>query len=448
MFEALTEKLTKVFGKLSGKGRLTEKDVDEALREVRMALLEADVSLKVVKPFVAKVRERALGAQVLESLTPGQQMIKLVYEELVSLLGGTSSHLTPAGHPPTVVMLVGLQGSGKTTTAAKLGLQLRRSNQKPLLVAADTRRPAAIEQLITLGKQLDVPVYSEDPKNKPVAICRNGMKRAEELVANWVIIDTQGRLHIDDELMDELTQVKRELSPSEVLLVVDAMTGQDAVRVAEEFQARVGLTGAILTKMDGDARGGAALSVRSVTGVPIKLIGVGEKPDALEPFHPERIASRILGMGDMLSLIEKAEQTFEAKKVQEMEKKLRTNKFDLDDMLWQLKELKKMGPLTQIMEMIPGLSGVAKQVKGDEQERQLKKVEAIIQSMTPGERRSPDIIDGSRRRRIARGSGTTPQDINQLVNQFRQVQKLMRMVPGSKSKLAKAMLGQGLPYSR
>ncbi|MBI2957730.1 MAG: signal recognition particle protein [Chloroflexi bacterium] len=448
MFEALTEKLSRVFSRLSGKGMLTEKDVDEALREVRLALLEADVSLKVVKEFIARVRERTLGAEVLRSLSPGQQMIKLVNQELVAVLGGSASYLTPAGRPPSVAMLVGLQGSGKTTTAAKLGLHLRRSGQRPLLVAADTRRPAAIEQLVTLGKQLDIPVYSETPENKPVDICARGLKRAEEVAATWVVLDTQGRLHVDDELMDELSQIRSRLSPSEVLLVVDAMTGQDAVRVAGEFHKRVGLTGVILTKMDGDARGGAALSVRSVTGVPIKFIGVGEKADALEPFHPDRVASRILGMGDMLSLIEKAQQSFDAGKVKEMDRKLRAAKFDLEDLLWQLKEVKKMGPISQLMEMVPGFGGLAKKLNTGEEEGQLKKLEAIIQSMTPSERQSPETIDGSRRRRIARGSGTTPQDVNMVLNQFRQVQKLVKMMPGGKGKLPRGLAARMLPYSK
>ncbi|MEW6034568.1 MAG: signal recognition particle protein [Chloroflexota bacterium] len=448
MFEALTEKLTKVFAKLSGKGRLSEKDVDEALREVRLALLEADVNLKVVKAFISRVRERSLDAGVLDSLTPGQQVVKLVHEELASILGGTGSYLNPAGHPPSVVMLVGLQGSGKTTTAAKLALHLRCSGQRPLLVAADTRRPAAIAQLVTLGKQLDIPVYSEDPAVRPLAICVGALKQAEQMAASWVIVDTQGRLHIEDELMKELSQLKQELHPAEVLLVVDAMTGQDAVRVAEEFQSRVGLTGAILTKMDGDARGGAALSVKSATGVPIKFIGVGEKPDALEAFYPDRVASRILGMGDVLSLIEKAEKALDGQKVKELGRKLRSAKFDLEDLLWQLREVKKMGPLSQLVEMVPGFAGAAKQLQGPQQEEQLKKIEAIIQSMTPEERHTPEIISGSRRRRIARGSGTSPQDVNQVLNQFRQVQKLVRMVPGGKPKLPKGMLAGMFPHSR
>lgn len=445
MFEALTEKFSKVFGKLSGKGRLTEGDVDEALREVRLALLEADVNLKVVKAFVAKVRERAIGSDVLDSLTPGQQMIKLVNEEMVVMLGGTGSFLTPAGRPPSIVMLVGLQGSGKTTTAAKLGLNLRRSGQRPLLVAADTRRPAAVDQLVTLGKQLDVPVYSENPSNKPVDICMRGIKHADEVAATWVVLDTQGRLHIDDELMGELMEIKARLSPNEVLLVVDAMTGQDAVRVAEEFHKRVGLTGVILTKMDGDARGGAALSVRSVTGVPIKFIGVGEKPDALEPFYPDRVASRILGMGDMLSLIEKAQQNLDASKVKELDKKLRASKFDLEDLLWQLKEVKKMGPIAQLMDMVPGFGGMAKKVDMEGSEDELKKLESVIHSMTPAERKTPEIIDGSRRRRIARGSGTQPQDVNQVLNQFKQVQKIMKMMPGGKGKLPRGLARQMFP---
>jgi signal recognition particle subunit SRP54 len=446
MFEALTERLTGVFRRLSGKGRLTERDVEESLREVRLALLEADVNLKVVKDFIARVRERSLGAEVLESLTPAQQIIKYVHEEMVSVLGDTGSHLTAAAHPPSVAMLVGLQGSGKTTTAAKLALYLRRSGQRPLLVAADTRRPAAIDQLVTLGRQMDIPVYSESPASKPLTICSHAMGRAMETSASWVVVDTQGRLHVDDELMEELSLMKRELRPAEVLLVVDAMTGQDAVRVAEEFQSRVGLSGVVLTKLDGDARGGAALSVRSVTGVPIKFIGVGEKPDALEIFHPDRIASRILGMGDVLSLVEKAERAFDQKKVKELEGKLRSARFDLNDLLWQLKEVQKMGSIAQLMEMVPGLSGLSRRISGGEGEGQLKKVEAIISSMTLEERRNPAIIDGSRRRRIARGSGTTPQDINQVLNQFRQVQKLARMIPSGR--LPKGVMGGLLHHSR
>jgi signal recognition particle subunit SRP54 len=428
MFEFLSDRIGNVFSKLSSKGKLSEKDIDAALREVRLALLEADVGLKVVKEFTSRVRERCLTAEVLESLSPSQLIIKIVHEEIVTVLGSTQSHLTPARHPPSVVMLVGLQGSGKTTTAAKLGLNFRHNGQVPLLVAADTRRPAAIHQLVTLGKQLDLQVYSEDPKVAVPTICSNSLKRAKELSSHWVIVDTQGRLHIDEELMNEVAEVRKVLQPTEVLLVVDAMAGQEAVRVAEEFHSRVGLTGVILTKMDGDARGGAALTVRSVAGVPIKFIGVGEKPDALEPFHPDRLASRILGMGDVLTLIEKAEQTFDEKKAKEMEQKMRSATFDLEDFLDQLQQVKKLGSISQIAEMIPGISKLARQAPSEVDDSKVKKIEAIIQSMTPAERHNPAIIDGSRRRRIARGSGTTPQDVNQLLNQFRQTQKLLKQM--------------------
>jgi signal recognition particle subunit SRP54 len=436
MFESLTQKLSDVFKRLSGKGKLSEKDIDEALKEVRMALLEADVNFKVVKDFLGKVRERSVGAEVLESLTPAQQMIKIVAEELTATLGKEPGRLTPAPQAPSVVMLVGLQGSGKTTTAAKLGNQLKHSGQSPLLVAADTRRPAAIEQLTVLGKQLGLPVYSEDPKNAPPDICARAVKRAKETGAAWVIIDTQGRLHIDEELMKELAEVKAKTHPSEVILVVDAMTGQDAVRVADEFNKQVAITGLILTKMDGDARGGAALSIKSVTGVPIKYIGIGEKVDALEPFYPDRLASRILGMGDMLTLIEKAQQAFDEKKVKELEKKMKTSGgFDLEDLLWQLKEVKKMGTLAHIAEMMPGMGKFASQIDGEAGEKMMKRFEAIIQSMTPEERRNPSIIGGSRRKRIARGSGVTPADVNQVLNQYQQVQKLTKFA--GKGKLPK-----------
>ena len=434
MFEFLSERIGNVFRKLGGKGKLSEKDIDEALRQVRLAFLEADVNLKVVRDFIAKERERCLTDKVLESLTPAQQVVKIVNEELIIILGGKQSWLVPAAHPPSVAMLVGLQGGGKTTTAAKLALHLRRSGQRSLLVAADTRRPAAIEQLVVLGRELEMPVYSEDMKVAPATICANALKRARELAANWVIVDTQGRLHIDEGMMKELAEVKAVLQPSEVLLVVDAMTGQEAVRVAEEFNSSVGLTGLILTKMEGDARGGAALSIRSVAGVPIKFIGIGEKADALEPFHPDRLASRILGMGDMLTLIEKAEVAFDEQKAKEMEKKLRTATLDLEDFLEQLQQVKKMGPMSQILEMIPGVSRLAPKLPTEVDDSLLKRVEAIVLSMTPEERRNPSIIGGSRRRRIARGSGTSPQDINQLLNQFRQTQKMMKKL-GSKKGL-------------
>jgi len=432
MFELLSDKLSKVFYKLSSRGRLSEKDIDDALRQIRLALLEADVNFKVVKDFIARVRERAVSAEVLQSLTPAQQIIKIVNEELIATLGGTQSQLTPSSRPPSVAMLVGLQGCGKTTTAAKLALHLRHSGQRPLLVAADNRRPAAIEQLVTLAKQLDIPVYSETPDAMPIDICAHALTKANGLAASWVIVDTAGRLQIDEIMMQELAQVKKELKPSEILLVVDAMTGQDAVQVANEFHSRLSLTGLILTKMDGDARGGAALSIRWVSGVPIKFIGIGEKVDAFEPFHPERLASRILGMGDILTFIEKAEKVFDEQQAKELEKKVRTASFNLDDFLSQLKEIQKMGPLAQIIEMLPGLPRLAGRLPEGTEEKQLKKVEAIILSMTPKERHNPAIIDGSRRRRIARGSGATPQDVNQLLNRFHQMQKLMKMGIGGK----------------
>ena len=432
MFESLTEKLSQVFNKLGNRGKLNEKDVDEGLREVRLALLEADVNFKVVKDFISRVRERAVGIEVLQSLTPAQQIIKIVNEELVSTLGGTQSQLVGGGHPPYVVMLVGLQGGGKTTTAAKLALHLKHSGQQPLLVAADNRRPAAVEQLVALAKQLDLPAYSEASGALPKDICAHSLSRAKEIAANWVIVDTAGRLQIDDELMQELEELKSRLKPNEILLVVDAMTGQDAVQVANEFHSRLSLTGLILTKMDGDARGGAALSVRWVTGVPIKFIGIGEKADAFEPFYPDRLASRILGMGDMLTFIEKAEKTFDQKQARELEKKVRTATFGLDDFLVQLKEIRKMGSLGQLVEMIPGMSQVKDKLDDGAAEDQLKRVEAVILSMTPGERQNPSIIGGSRRRRIARGSGLTPQDVNQVLNRFRQMQKMMKMGMGGK----------------
>jgi signal recognition particle subunit SRP54 len=369
---------------------------------------------------------------VLESLTPAQQVAKIVHQELITILGGQQSWLRPASHPPSVVMLVGLQGSGKTTTVAKLALHLRHSGQYPLLVASDTRRPAAIEQLTTLGKQIDIPVYSEDTKIAPPTICAHAKKYAKELGATWLIVDTQGRLHIDEPMMRELVQIKEALQPSEVLLVADAMTGQEAVRVAEEFNAAVGLSGLILTKMDGDARGGAALSIRSVTEMPIKFIGTGEKVDAFELFHPDRLASRILGMGDMLSLIEKAEKAYDEGHARKLEQKMRTATFDLEDFLEQLRQLKKMGSLSEIFQMVPGVSSVTRRIPMETDEGQLKKLEAIILSMTPKERHNPFIIDGSRRRRIAQGSGTTPQDINQLLNQFRQMKKMTKRLDSGK----------------
>ena len=439
MFENLSNKLQEVFKKLSGKGRLSEADVDTALREVRLALLEADVNFKVVKDFITRVRERAIGADVMKSLSPAQMVIKIVHQELIATLG-EARQLNLSGNPPHIIMLAGLQGSGKTTMAAKLAQRLRQSGQRSLLVAADTRRPAAITQLEVLGRQLDITVHSEGDKVPPPRICANAVEHARKSGYSVVLLDTAGRLHIDDEMMHELEEVVRLTKPQEVLLVVDAMTGQDAVRVAEEFNRRVPLTGLILTKIDGDARGGAALSIRSVTGVPILFLGTGEKTDAVEPFQPDRLASRILGMGDMLTLIEKAEAAFDQEQAQKMELKLRTASFDLEDFLEQMQQLKKMGPLQQILEMVPGLASLKGQVTEDLTEKQMRRSEAIIRSMTPAERRDPRIIDGSRKRRIARGSGASVVEINQLLNQFRQMQRMMKQV--STGRGASGLLGR------
>jgi signal recognition particle subunit SRP54 len=432
MLDVLTQKLANVLDKLSRKGKLSEGDIDDALRQVRLALLEADVNFKVVKEFLSKVRERALGSEVLHSLTPAQQIIKIVNEELIAILGGEPGRLASVTDLPAVALLVGLQGSGKTTTAVKLALHLKHQGQRPLLVAADTRRPAAIEQLKLLGEQHNIPVYSEDASVASTIICQHALKQAKERGESWVIIDTQGRLHIDEAMMKELAHIKSLVQPSEVLLTVDAMIGQDAVRVAQEFHSQIGLTGLILTKMDGDARGGAALSIRFVTGVPIKYLGTGEKIDALEVFYPDRLASRILGMGDMLTFIERAQVTFDQQQIKDLEGKMRTGDFDLEDLLSQMRQIHKMGSLGRLVEMIPGISKFSSYLPDDEGERQLKKIEAIIQSMTYEERHNPAIIDGRRRSRIARGSGTTPKDVNQLLNQFREIQKLTKSLTRGK----------------
>ena len=429
MFENLSDRLQGVFAQLSNRGKLSEADVDAALRQVRLALLEADVNFKVVKDFINRVRERAVGVEVMKSLTPAQQVIKIVNEELIATLG-EAERLNLSGPSPHVVMLVGLQGSGKTTTAAKLAVSLRKSGQRPLLVAADTYRPAAITQLEVLGKQLDIPVHSEGDKVSPPKICANAVKRAREAAYSVVLLDTAGRLHIDDQMMQELEQVRAKTNPQEVLLVVDAMTGQDAVRVADDFNQRVGITGLILTKVDGDARGGAAISVRSVTGVPIKYLGVGEKTDALEVFHPDRLASRILGMGDVLTAIEKAQEVMDEEKALKVGQKLVKGEFDLEDFRDQLQQLKQMGPMSQLLDMIPGMSQLTKGLAPDVTDQQLKLIEAIINSMTPEERRNPRIINGSRKRRIARGSGTTVMEVNDLLSQFRQMQRMMKQLTG------------------
>ncbi|MGF7185146.1 signal recognition particle subunit SRP54 [Desulfitispora alkaliphila] len=426
VFSGLAEKLQGTFKKLKGKGKLSENDVSEAMREVRLALLEADVNYKVVKDFVKRVKERAVGQEVLQSLTPGQQVIKIVNEELTETMGGTQSKINMASKPPTIVMLVGLQGAGKTTTAGKLANNFKKQGKSPLLVAGDIYRPAAIKQLQVVGKQIDVPVFSMGDKNSPVDIAKGAIEYGESYNRDVIIIDTAGRLHINEELMNELQDIKTTVEPHEILLVVDSMTGQDAVNVAETFNSQLGIDGVILTKLDGDTRGGAAISVKAVTGKPIKFAGMGEKLDALEPFHPERMASRVLGMGDVLSLIEKAQANYDAEKAKELEQKLRKQEFTLDDFLEQLEQMKNMGPLDDILGMIPGM-GNAKQLKNLKvDDNQLVKTEAIIQSMTPGERKDPAIINGSRRKRIARGSGTRIQDVNQLLKQFSQTKKLMK----------------------
>jgi signal recognition particle subunit SRP54 len=440
MFESLTDKLQNVFEKMGKRGMLSEADVDAALREVRLALLEADVNYKVVKDFVQRVRERSIGLEIHRKLSPAQQVVKIVHEELVETLG-EPGRLDLGKQPPNVIMLVGLQGSGKTTAAAKLALRLRQDGRKPLMVAADTYRPAAVKQLETLGQQIDIPVHSEGVKPPPPTICDNAVEKARKGAFDVVILDTAGRLQIDDQMMRELETIKKVTRPVEVLLVADAMTGQEAVNVAQGFHERVGLSGMILTKVDGDARGGAAISMRSVTGVPIKFLGVGEKVDALEVFHPDRLASRILGMGDMLSLIEKAEQTIDQEEAQKAAEKLLEGEFDLADFLQQLQQIKKMGPLSQLMEMVPGFRGVAKEVSPEVTDRELRKIEAIINSMTPEERRKPRIINASRKRRIARGSGTQVQDVNGLLTQFRQMQRMMKQLTSGRGKGLLRMLG-------
>jgi len=425
MFESLTEKLNSVFKKVTGRGRLSETNVQDALKEVRLALLEADVNYKVVKRLVEDIRQRAVGQEVLESLTPGQQLIKIVNQELTRLMGEANQGLQLVGRTPHSLMLVGLQGSGKTTTAAKLANYLRNQGRHPYLVPADIYRPAAINQLKKLGSQIGVPVYQTDPGQKPEEICLNALSKAGGEGADVLIIDTAGRLHIDKPLMAELVRIKEKINPAEILLIADAMTGQDAVNVAKQFDESLGVTGIILSKMEGDARGGAALSIKAVTSKPVKFIGVGEKIDALEPFHPERMASQILGMGDVLSLIEKAQSEFDEKEVLKLEKKLKKSQFDLEDFQAQLQQMKKLGSLEQILGMLPGMGQLKKLKQYKPDEKELVKVEAIINSMTKGERRQYKVINGSRRRRIARGSGTTVQDVNRLLKNFTQTKKMM-----------------------
>ncbi len=443
MFDALSERLQNAFQSLKGRGKLTAEDVDAAMREIRLALLEADVNFKVVREFVAQVKQRALGVEVMESLTPAQQVIKIVNEELTALMGAGDSKLAFSGHPPTIVLMAGLQGSGKTTTCAKLAKLLKKDGKRPVLVAADVYRPAAIDQLKTLGERVGVPVYAPGADVDPVDIARDGVAfaRANGDVA---IIDTAGRLHIDDELMDELARIRSTVKPHNILLVVDAMTGQDAVNAAEEFREKVELDGVVLTKLDGDARGGAALSVRAVTGRPIKFASNGEKLDDFDVFHPDRMASRILGMGDVLSLIERAEESLDEKKAAEMEAKLRRAEFTFEDFLEQLKQVRKMGSLSSILGMLPGLPGMKELKNVQVDDRQLDRIEAMIFSMTPRERRNPDLIDGSRKQRIASGSGTRVQDINMLLKQYREMQKMLKMFQGGKMKNIKGMRLPGM----
>src|SRR5467141_1377423 len=442
MLDSLGSRLQAIFDKLGGRGRLSEENIQEALREIRVALLEADVNFKVVRAFIDRVKEKAVGQNVLASLTPAQQVVKVVHGELVELLGGSGHRLAMASHPPTVIMLMGLQGSGKTTTAAKLARLYTKQGQHPLLAAADTQRPAAMDQLRTLGAQLGVPVTGTQGQT-PLEICRTAREEAASRGLTPLILDTAGRLHIDEALLGELRAIRREVAPHHVLLVVDAMTGQDAVTVADKFNQAVGIDAVVLTKLDGDSRGGAALSVRHVTGRPIAFVGVGEKTDALEPFHPDRLAQRILGMGDVLSLVEKAQATVDATQAEEMARKIREDSFSLEDFAAQLKQLRSMGPLGQIMEMIPmfkSAKGMPKELKGEEQD--LKRFEAIIGSMTPDERVKPAIINGSRRARIAKGSGTQVADVNRLLKQYAQLKQMMKglkQMEGRMGKLKGAM---------
>ena len=435
MFESLSERLQSVFQKLKGRGKLSEKDVEAALREVRVALLEADVSFKVVRDFLARVRERAVGQEVLQSLSPAQQVIKIVHDELTALMGSQHARLELGGQPPVAILMAGLQGSGKTTFTAKLARLLKKQGRRPLMVAGDIYRPAAIQQLKVLGEQIGVPVFEMGTATPPPEIAAKALAHAKLHGNDVVLMDTAGRLHVDEELMDEIQKIKEVLRPAEILLVVDAMTGQDAVNVAESFHARLGLTGVVLTKLDGDARGGAALSIRAVTGAPIKYVGIGEKLDAIEAFHPDRIASRILGMGDVLSLIERAQEMLDQEKTKKVAEKLAQGAdLTLEDFLEQMQQVRKMGPLDQLLSMIPGLSSVKNMPGFEVDEKQLKQIEAIIQSMTVEERRNPSIIDGSRRRRIARGSGTRVQDVNRLLKQFEQTRAMMRQIMGTASK--------------
>lgn len=434
IFSSLAEKLQDTFDKLRGKGKLTEKDVKAALKEVKMALLEADVNYKVVKNFISKIEERAVGKEVMDSLTPGQHVIKIVNEEMQDLMGGSKEDIAVSPEPPTIIMMVGLQGSGKTTSAGKLARKLSKDGKNPLLVAADVYRPAAIRQLQVLGERLELPVFSMGEDSNPVDIAKASINYAASHNCDTIILDTAGRLHIDQEMMEELETIKSTVEPDEILLVVDAMTGQDAVNVAKNFDQRLDIDGIVLTKMDGDARGGAALSIKAITGKPIKFAGTGEKLADLETFHPDRMSSRILGMGDVLSLIEKAEKSIDKEKAQALEEKIRKNEFTLEDFMDQMEQVRNMGPMDEILGMIPGMGG-AKQLKNMQvDDKQLDYIEAIISSMTPEERRDPEVINGSRRKRIAQGSGTSIQEVNRLLKQFRQIKKMMKQLNNGKMK--------------
>lgn len=440
-FESLGEKLQNVFKKLRGKGKLSEADVKEAMREVRLALLEADVNFRVVKEFIAGVTEKAVGHEILESLHPGQQVIKIVHEELIALMGDSQSQLTFSAKPPTVYMMVGLQGAGKTTSSGKLAGILRKQGKRPLLVACDVYRPAAIKQLQIVGNTYNIPVFEMGDKESPVTIAEKALAHAAENNHDTVLIDTAGRLHIDEELMDELGQIRAKVRPQEILLVVDAMTGQDAVNVAKTFDEKLGLDGIIVTKLDSDTRGGAVLSVKKVTGKPVKYVGMGEKLDDMEPFHPDRMASRILGMGDVLTLIDKAQTAFDEKQAAELEKKFRENSLDLEDFLQQMQQIKKMGSIKDLLGMMPGVNQAA--LAGAQvDEKAMVHMEAIIQSMTPAERRDPGILNGSRKRRVAAGSGRTIQEVNRLLRQFEEMRKMMKGLAGGGMKKKKGLLGK------
>ena len=443
MFESLSARLQSVTERLRGKSKITEADLDVALREIRLALLEADVNFKVVKEFVARVRERALGGEVLTGLHPGQQVVKIVHDELVAILGG-ERHLLQLGGRPSVVMLVGLQGSGKTTTAAKLAVRLRKDGRKPLLVAADVYRPAAVDQLVQLGDQIGIEVHSRPVGTPALEVARSGLEAARQRGLDVMLLDTAGRLHVDEAMMEELVRIAGAVQPAETLLVVDAMTGQEAVKVAEAFHARLPVTGMVLTKMDGDARGGAALSIRQATGLPISFIGTGERTDGLEPFHPDRLAQRILGMGDILSLVERVQENVDQDEAERVAKRMMESRFTLEDFRGQLQQIKKMGPIGQVLQMIPGAGQMANAAQQAVDEGQLKRIEAIIDSMTPAERRQPEQIKASRRRRIALGSGTSTADVNRLLKQFADMQRLMKQFSGGRMpKLGGGMGGLG-----